>query len=160
MLLRKGMYELEQGDAANAARRLNGPRPRRLSHNRIPGPYAAPAYAAWSNWKPEWREGYGRLQIAADVTLVGQEGAELAGPVELVRLKVVAEGVRFESLHLPHSVIIGQYNKGGSLTMAKSTVTGYGIVVCTDASLVMEDSRVFGCNSDGVTCEGNMKATR
>ena len=36
------------------------------------------AYAAWQEWEPEWRVGYEPLQIAAGVTIVGQQGAVLS----------------------------------------------------------------------------------
>ena len=62
----------------------------------------------------------GMLQIAAGVTLVGQEGVVLTGHN---RQLVQSEGVRFESLHLPQGVVI---RKGGSLTMVKCTSTGAG----------------------------------
>jgi len=95
---------------------------------------------AW--YQPTWRAGYGPLQIAAGVTLVGQEGVVLSG--EHRRLKVESEGVSFVSLHLPLGVRI---HSGGSLTMTKCTSTGEMIYVDAGASLAMEDSRVFGCKT-------------
>jgi len=94
----------------------------------------------------------GTLQIAAGVTLVGQEGVLLSG--ENRRLQVASEGVRFESLHLPQGVGI----RSGSLTMAKCTSTGQAIDA--GASLVIEDSRVFGVRGFGMNCSGEVKATR
>jgi len=49
-------------------------------------------------------ENGGRLEIAAGVTLVGQEGAVLLG--NLARLVVTTEGVRFESLNFPQGLAI------------------------------------------------------
>jgi len=56
-----------------------------------------PAYDAWRAWRPQWRPGYGPLQISAGVTLVREEGAVLAG--EHAGLEVQTEDVRIESPH-------------------------------------------------------------
>jgi len=53
-----------------------------------------------------------------------------------------------------------------TLTMTKCTSAGNQIHVEQDASLVMDNGRVFSCgdsggsNSNGVRCDGNVKATR
>ena len=96
----------------------------------------------------------GQLMIAAGVTLVGQEGVALAG--YYARLVVESEGVSFESMHLPLGVMIRE----GGLTMKKCTSTGQEISVQEGASLVMEDTRTFGSSGFGVTCLGDVKATR
>ena len=158
MLLRKATYELQVGDRENVAHLLNELRP---AHPGIfPAPFPglsgaehAEALAAWNPWKPEWRRGYGTLQIVAGVPLVGQKGAVLAG--RHAGLEVESEGVRFESLHLPRGVFV----EGGSLMMTKCVSTGSAIQVDKGASLVMEDTRDFDC-ADGVDCYGKMKATR
>ena len=49
---------------------------------------------------------------------------------------------------------------GGSLTMTKCTSIGEYIHVEAGASLVMEDSRVFGSSDYGVICHSDMKLTR
>ena len=69
-----------------------------------------------------------------------------------------SEGVCFESMHLATGMYICE---GGSLTMTKCTSTGDRIRV-KGASLVMEDSRVFGCSGHGMQCEGegDVKLTR
>ena len=51
-------YRLELGDEANAAHLLNEPR---------------------AAWQPRWRPGFGPLQIAAAVPIVGRKGAQLVG---------------------------------------------------------------------------------
>jgi len=102
----------------------------------------------------EWRLGYGPLQIAANVTLVG-EGAVLSGGA--ARLEVEAEGVRFESLDLPRGADV---RTGGSLTMSKCASTGDVITVEEGARLAMEDTRVFRCGIGGVDCCGKLKLTR
>ena len=108
---------------------------------------------------PEWREGYGPLQIAAGVTMVGEEGAVLSGGH--AGLAVEAEGVRFESLHLPRGVRVKCL---GSLKMVKCTATGRQVAVEEKTSLVMEDTRVYGGGRDedggDVVCRGTMKLTR
>ena len=113
------------------------------------------ALAAHRRWEPEWRQGYGPLCCAADVTLVGEEGVVIEG--DLIRLEVETKGVHVESLHLPMGVDI---RVGGSLTLTKCVSTGRGSNIAEKASLVMVDSRVFGCGGSGVGCAGKMKATR
>jgi len=117
VLLPATTYVLE-GDKDNPAHLLNEPRGEQSWD------YESRTYLAWSNWKPEWRLGYDSLQIAAGVTLVGQEGAVLEGVH--ARLEVEAEGGRYESLHLPQGVLV---RKGGLLTMTKCTSTGEKIQV-------------------------------
>ena len=65
------------------------------------------AYNTWLGWEPEWREGYGPLQIAVGVTIVGQElhGVQLEG--DQARLQVRTESVRFVSMTFPRGVEIG-----------------------------------------------------
>ncbi len=101
------------------------------------------------------------LQLAAGVTIVGQEGVELDyalhGGVQ------VGEGARLESVHFPRGVTV----VSGSVTMEKCTSTGAAIMVCAApgggtgaASLVMEDCRSFGSGGYGISCHGKMTATR
>ena len=100
----------------------------------------------------------GPLAIAAGVTLVGQEGVVLSGADRPV---VGSEGVSFVSLHLPRGATIGSLTAhGGSLTMTKCTSTMGSIYADKGTSLVMEDSRMFGCRSQGMICRGDVKATR
>jgi len=120
--LARGEYELLKGDVSNAEHNSNT-----------------------SLYPPVWRAGYGPPQIAAGVSIVGQEGVVLSG--WHARLKVSTKGVSFDSM------------EGGSLTMTRCTSAGE---ISTDAntSLVMEDSRVSGSNGNGVHCHGKLKATR
>lgn len=81
-----------------------------------------------------------------------------------------SKGVHFESPHFPRGVWIA--GGGGSLTMVKCTATlrprhsteplfeYYSVEVAQDASLTMEDCRIFGSYNDGVRCDGEMQATR
>ena len=124
---------------------------------------------AWENWQPEWHWRYRSLQIAARVTLVGAEGVVLSGESYSIcyqrrytaRLDVRSEGVSFVSLHLPRGATIGSLTAhGGSLTMTKCTSTMGSIYADKGTSLVMEDSRMFGCRSQGMICRGDVKATR
>jgi len=104
-----------------------------------------------------------RLQIAAGVTLVGQEGAVLAGEDYYAALQVSTNGVRFVSMDFPEGVDI---RSGGSLTMKNCTSTGKSIHAQRGARLAMEDCRVFGCdthtprenfgdiNDNGLNCYG------
>jgi len=130
--LARGEYELE-GDHYNAA------------HNSISAtPYRAPV----------WREGFGPLQIASGVLLIGEEDVVLSG--DRARLVVQTEGVCFDSLHLSRAVTI---ERGGSATMMKCTSGQVGVV--EGASLVMEDSRVIGSDGYGASCnDGELKVTR
>ena len=120
VLLPKATYALLRGDEDNPAHRQNGVRP---AHRGIFSANNA-ALAAYRNWVPEWREGYGPLQIAAGVTMVGEEGAVISGGH--AGLAVEAEGVRFESLHLPWGVRVKCL---GSLKMVKCTATGRQVAV-------------------------------
>jgi len=95
------------------------------------------------------------LQIAAGVTLVGQEGVVLS--CYHARLEVRTEGARILSVDFPHGVRV---ISGGSLTMTKCTSTGEQIGVEEGASLVMEDSRVFASSGQGVYCTGDLQMTR
>ena len=160
-------YALVVRDWRNAAHLLNGLRPS------CPG-YGSEGYAeaiaAYRAWEPQWRLGYGPLQLAAGVTLVGQaEGADLT--FEGFRYDPGVQGAEdagFVSVSFPQGVIVH-----GSLTMENCTATGgevkeYGgaisggsITVVRDASLAMEDCRVIGSGSRGVYCNGGkMNATR
>jgi len=131
--LARGQYELE-GDENNAA------------HNSATG----------VGWRPPvWGEDYGPLQIAAGVALVGQAGVVLTGAQ--CRLAVWAEGIRFDSIGVCMDV------REGSLTMEKCTIDmseKRGMYVSQGTSLVMEDCRIFGSLSRGITCSGEMKLTR
>jgi len=73
------------------------------------------------------------------------------------RLLVKSEGASFVSMHLPRGMIVGM---DGSLTMTKCTSTGEDIDSRVGGSLAMEDSRVYGSRSTGVTCQGDAKLTR
>jgi len=68
-----------------------------------------------------------------------------------------AEGVRFESIHLPRGVAIAN---DGSMTMVNCTSTGDRLHVGYDASLVMEDYCIFGSSDSGIYCDGKLDATR
>ena len=100
-----------------------------------------------------------RLQIAAGVTLVGQEGVLFPSDEEhTALLEVVTEGVCFESMNLAQGVAIkGRGDRwcgdqcGGSLTMTKCTSTNDMIDVKIKARLVIEDSRVFGTRTIGIS---------
>jgi len=113
----------------------------------------------------------GRLEIAAGVTLVGQEGVVLSGDdLTNVILVVKSEGVSFVSMHLPRGVLIlggtmpcsdRRTIPSGSLTMTKCTSTGGKIYVAHGAKLDMEDTRIYGVlNSYGLECRGDVKAKR
>lgn len=138
------------GASGRVARTRTRQRGRRCSYS------CARWRTAWCDWRGEStsstrRAGARRISalgIAAGVTIVGQESVVLSG---IARQEVETEGVCFDSMHLPHGV---QILSGGSATMVKCTASptpgGYGnmsspIHVESDASLAMEDSRVFGC---------------
>ena len=72
-------------------------------------------------------------------------------------LAVNTEGVSFDSLSLTQDLRIGR----GSATMTKCTFTSDGYHSDTRATLVMEDSRVFGSSDRGagVYCTGKLTAT-
>jgi len=148
VLLRPAAYVLMAGDERNAAHLLNG---LREWHVRLNGTWPTPgsegydeARAAYDAWRPQWRPGFGPMEIAAGVTVVGQEGVVLSG--EQARLEVRAEGVRFESVDLPRSVRIDR----GSVSMETCTSTGGQISVRPGASVAMEDCRIFGSDGIGV----------
>ena len=120
--------------------------------------------------EPQWRLGFGTLELAAGVTIVGQEGVELTGGNAYGGPEVWgAEGARFVSLHFPRSVSIPA---GSSLTMEKCTFTMHQVHVEPGASLAMEDCRVFSIvsgrrpggadmeNGFGMLCFGKVEATR
>ena len=98
---------------------------------------------------------YEPLRIAAVVALIGKgnvvfegENSEDEGHVwrNTARLVVRTQGVSFaQGLDLAN----------GSATMTKCTSTGEGIGIERGASLVMEDSRVFGSGGHGVSCLGD-----
>jgi len=43
--------------------------------------------AAHNAWKQQWRLGFGPLQVAEDVTLVGQQGVEVTGAWATVEVR-------------------------------------------------------------------------
>jgi len=93
---------------------------------------------------------------------------ELEGDHDTIRLVVESEGVSFVTLHLPRGVRVSgsltMTGRCGSLTMTKCTSTGRSIDVEPGASLVTEDTLVFGNSGwgggGGVSCRGEMTATR
>lgn len=73
------MGEYSFGDELNAAHLFNEPRGEQ--------PIVASddededVYAEWDAWDPEWREGYGPLEmIEGGVSLIGQDGVFISGP--------------------------------------------------------------------------------
>ena len=141
VLLHPAVYELE-GDEQNAAHLHNEPRGEEPDGYGDASEEAWEEYDAWEQWEAEWREGYGPLQIAVGVTIVGQElhGVQLEG--DQARLQVRTESVRFVSMTFPRGVEIG----------SPQQING--------ASLVMDDCRVFGSGGVGVVCGGKVEATR
>jgi len=93
----------------------------------------AEALAAYDAWHPQWRLGFGPLQLAAGVTLVGQEGVVLDD----------SEDAEVEGAVCARFVLVS-FSQGGSVTMKKCSSTGLEIYVESGASLVMVDCRVFG----------------
>ena len=104
VLLAPATYRLVAGDKENAAHLLNGLRPADPAWG---SEGYAEAEAAYITWVPQWRLGFGPLELAAGVKLVGQEGVEL--DCEQVGLKAHAaraEGASIVSVHFPQGVEI------------------------------------------------------
>ena len=149
VLLHPAVYALE-GDEHNEAHLVNEPRgeePEWDSDDE--GEHGGEAHEAWEYWEPEWREGYGPLHIASVVTLVWQDGVQLAGTA--ARLEVQADGMRLVSIHF--SLGLGVLSSRIALTMVHCTSSGE-IYVHSHVSLAMEDCRICGSGSEGVHCMG------
>ena len=152
VLLYQAVYELE-GDVGNEQHLLNVPRgdlplfkPDLIAFIKGPDGAFEEAYAACRDSLPKWREGYGPLQIAADVTLVGQEGTVLSGNEYSYapagrglnrHLPVTSKGVSFVSMHFGVANGDGAANDdgvrcNGKLTATRCTVEnngGSGVIV-------------------------------
>jgi len=117
------------------------------------------AYNTWLGWEPEWREGYGPLQIAAGVTLVGRgQSVVLSGGQ--ARLAVKTEGVSFDSMHLeigdgPYVPPALRTAGSGSVTMTKCTITGGGAGIHISCGTLKAICCTFvGCRGAGVYVNG------
>jgi len=149
--LMPAVYELVAGDEEDAAHLLNGLRPAHPPGFQSDAPnYAilAEARAAWRAWKPQWRLGYGPLELAAGVTIVGQDGVEL--DCEAVGVQAT-QGARIVSVHFPQGMVlrgrsltIEKWISAGPLIMEMCTATGRAIDNSgSSQTLVMEDCRVI-----------------
>jgi len=124
LVLKPAPYVVE-GDAQNAGHNAN------TSFDQI--------------WAPMWRPGYGPLEFAEGVTLVGQPGVHFAGVHTSMR--VVQLGVRFVGLHVTNGmdvthagglpVRVTHDTSFGSLTLVACTCTGQRIRVSELCKLVM-----------------------
>jgi len=96
-------YTLVRGQEWNAAHMLNADQQVRSAGHSGGLEAYDDAAAAWRAWRPQWRLGYGPLQLAAGVTIVGQaEGVKLTFEgFTNQRLVDGAEGARFESVSFP-----------------------------------------------------------
>lgn len=127
-------------------------------------------------WKPEWHEDCGPLQIAADVTVVGEKGVEITGrQAEIVTRE---RGLRFESLTITHGLEIkdlaydGTIRRIGCNSACAVNVTAVKckfeqrLWVGDWARVVLEDCAISGSRpprgeSNGMeVAKGNVKATR
>ena len=156
-------YALVRRDERNAAHLLNEPRP---EHPRERQGYRAweaglaekpegydEARAAHDAGQPQWRLGCGPLELAAGVTIVGQEGVELTHD-DCTGLQG-AEGACFVSVHFPQGVAMRQ----GLMSMEKCTSTGQMIHMKSGARLIMEDCRVFGSVAGACSWNTRLRAS-
>jgi len=179
IVLSPGVYNF--GDSNDPMHINNHPRPDQpdLLAAAFPlSPAILEAQHVWEIWEPDWKQGFGPLQFAQGVTLVGQEGVELLGSAS--KMEVHCADVSFESLNFTAGLELKHDEEDGgawyrpspapcSMTMTNCSVTNVPLKTGYRTDLVMRECRVFDVEmreegfehiSAGLVCDGNMTATQ